>query len=50
MWVHQLQLTITDLVVLIHDTHHPITGYLYYEEALWPSRRPSCPLAIGITC
>src|SRR5215813_15593579 len=22
----------TDLVVLIHDTHHPITGYLYYEE------------------
>jgi glutathione S-transferase len=27
-----LQLTITDFVVLIHDTHHPITGYLYYEE------------------
>jgi glutathione S-transferase len=32
LWVHQLQLTITDLVVLIHSTHHPITGYLYYEE------------------
>ncbi len=32
LWVHQLQFTITDLVVLIHDTHHPITGYLYYEE------------------
>src|SRR5205814_2099278 len=32
LWVHQLQLTIADLVVLIHDTHHPITGYLYYEE------------------
>src|SRR6516165_10140928 len=32
LWVHQLQLTITDLVVEIHDTHHPITGYLYYEE------------------
>ena len=32
LWAHQLQLTITDLVVLIHDTHHPITGYLYYEE------------------
>src|SRR5262249_23589119 len=32
LWVHQLQLTITDLVVLIHNTHHPITGYLYYEE------------------
>ena len=32
LWVHQLQLTIADLVVLIHDTHHPITGYLYYEQ------------------
>ena len=32
LWVHQLQLTITDLVVLIHDTHHPITGYLYFEQ------------------
>src|SRR5262245_57102395 len=32
LWLHQLQLTITDLVVLVHDTHHPITGYLYYEE------------------
>jgi glutathione S-transferase len=32
LWVHQLQLTIADLVALIHDTHHPIAGYLYYEE------------------
>jgi glutathione S-transferase len=32
LWVHQLQLTIADFVVLIHDTHHPITGYLYYEQ------------------
>jgi glutathione S-transferase len=32
LWVHQLQLAIADLVALIHDTHHPITGYLYYEE------------------
>jgi glutathione S-transferase len=32
LWVHQLQLGITDLVVLIHDTHHPITGYLFYEQ------------------
>ena len=32
LWVHQLQLTITDLVVEIHDTHHPVTTYLYYEE------------------
>jgi glutathione S-transferase len=32
LWAHQLQLTITDLVVEIHDTHHPITSWLYYEE------------------
>jgi glutathione S-transferase len=32
LWVHQLQLTISDLVVEIHDTHHPVTTYLYYEE------------------
>lgn len=32
LWIHQLQLTITDLVVEIHDTHHPITSWLYYEE------------------
>ena len=32
LWAHQLQLTITDLVVRIHDTHHPVTGRLYFEE------------------
>lgn len=32
LWAHQLQLTISDLVVEIHDTHHPITSWLYYEE------------------
>jgi glutathione S-transferase len=32
LWAHQLQLTISDLVVEIHDTHHPVSGWLYYEE------------------
>jgi glutathione S-transferase len=32
LWVHQLQLTIADLVTHIHDTHHPISGWLFYEE------------------
>ena len=32
MWAHQLQLTVTDLVVEIHDAHHPVTSWLYYEE------------------
>jgi glutathione S-transferase len=32
LWLHQLQLTIADLVTHIHDTHHPISGWLYYEQ------------------
>jgi glutathione S-transferase len=32
LWVHQLQLTIADLVLEIHDTHHPISSQLYYED------------------
>ena len=32
LWVHQLQLTIADLVAEAHDTHHPIASGLYYEE------------------
>lgn len=31
-WTHQLQLTITDLVAEIHDSHHPIASGLYYED------------------
>ncbi|MGH8632557.1 MAG: glutathione S-transferase [Burkholderiales bacterium] len=31
-WAHQLQLTLTDLVVEAHDTHHPIAKSLYYED------------------
>lgn len=29
---HQLQLTISDLVAEVHDTHHPISTSLYYED------------------
>ena len=32
LWVHQLQLTIADLVTEAHDTHHPIGSSFYYEE------------------
>jgi glutathione S-transferase len=32
LWTHQLQLTIADLVLEIHDTHHPIASSLYYEQ------------------
>jgi glutathione S-transferase len=32
LWTHQIQLTIADLVVEAHDTHHPIGSGLYYED------------------
>ncbi len=32
LWVHQLQLTITDLVAEVHDAHHPLSSQLYYED------------------
>jgi glutathione S-transferase len=32
LWAHQLQLTIADMVTHVHDTHHPISSRLYYEE------------------
>ncbi len=32
LFAHQLQLTIADLVQEVHDTHHPISTELYYED------------------
>ena len=32
VFAHGLQLTITDLVSEVHDTHHPIAANLYYED------------------
>jgi glutathione S-transferase len=32
LWTHQLQLTIADLMVEVHDTHHPVGSGLYYED------------------
>jgi glutathione S-transferase len=32
IWAHQLQLTISDWLVEVHDTHHPIGGAFYYED------------------
>jgi len=39
LWVNELQLTIADFVVEIHDTHHPIAGGLYYEDQKPEARR-----------
>jgi glutathione S-transferase len=39
LWVHQLQLTIADIVDEAHDTHHPIASSLYYEDQQAEARR-----------
>jgi glutathione S-transferase len=39
LWVHQLQLTIADLVLEIHDTHHPLGPSLYYEDQRAPAKK-----------
>lgn len=39
LWDHQLQLTIADWLVEVHDTHHPIAGALYYEEQKREAKR-----------
>jgi glutathione S-transferase len=39
LWVHQLQLTITDLVLEVHDTHHPLGPSLYYEDQRAAARK-----------
>jgi glutathione S-transferase len=35
----QLQLSVTDLVAEVHDTHHPVASSLYYEDQKPEARR-----------
>lgn len=39
LWAHQLQLTISDWLVEVHDAHHPIGGAFYYEDQKPESKR-----------
>jgi glutathione S-transferase len=32
LWLNALQLTVTDFVKEVHDTHHPVSTGLYYED------------------
>lgn len=41
LWTHQLALTIADFVVEIHDTHHPISAGLYFENQRREAKRRS---------
>jgi glutathione S-transferase len=44
LWANQLQLTVADWVGEVHDTHHPISGGLYYEEQKREARRRAADL------
>ena len=39
LWVHQLQLTLSDLVAEAHDVHHPVGSGLYYEDQKREAKR-----------
>lgn len=39
LFLHQLQLTVTDFVKEIHDVHHPVGSHLYYEDQKPEARR-----------
>jgi glutathione S-transferase len=39
LWAHQLQLTVADFVAEVHDTHHPISSSLYYEDQKKEAKR-----------
>lgn len=39
LWTHQLQLTVADFIVEVHDTHHPLGGDLYYEQQKAAAKR-----------
>ncbi len=40
-WAHQLQLTVSDLVSEVHDTHHPVSTALYYKDQKPEAKRRS---------
>lgn len=39
LWVHQVQLTIADMVAEAHDTHHPVALGEYYEKQKAEAKR-----------
>lgn len=39
VWTHQLQLTVTDWVAEVHDTHHPLGPSEYYEDQKSEARK-----------
>ncbi len=39
LWIHQVQLTIADVVAEAHDTHHPVAVGLYYQQQKREARK-----------
>jgi glutathione S-transferase len=39
LWTHELQLTVADFLVEIHDTHHPVASGRYYRDQKREARR-----------
>lgn len=44
LYAHQLELTISDLVAEVHDSHHPIAGSLYYKDQRKEARQRAADL------
>lgn len=44
LYAHQLQLTISDLVAEVHDSHHPIASGLYYKDQREEAKRRAADL------
>ena len=47
LWAHQLQLTISDLVNEVHDTHHPVSVSQYYEDQKPEAKRRAADFIAG---
>ena len=41
IFAHQIQLTVTDLLMEVHDTHHAVASALYYEDKKEESKKRS---------
>ena len=39
LFAHQIQLTVTDFLMEVHDTHHPIANALYYEDQIEEAKK-----------
>ena len=41
IFAHQIQLTVTDFLMEVHDTHHPLASALYYEDQVEEAKKRS---------